>query len=120
MLIVSTGAMVHKGLRVAEKLKSAGIEAAVMDVYRLKPIDEPLFLHYADRWGRMVTLEEHSLMGGLGSIVSEILADHGKRVAVKRFGIRDMLCEGYGDREWMHTRYGLDDRTLIESISAWQ
>jgi transketolase len=120
LLIVSTGAMVHKALRVAEKLKSGGIEAAVMDVYRLKPIDEPLFLHYADRWGKMVTLEEHSLMGGLGSIVSEILADHGERVAVKRFGIRDMPCEGYGDREWMHTRYGLDDRTLIESISAWQ
>lgn len=120
LLIVTTGAMVHKALRVAETLRDKGIEATVMDLYRIKPVNESLLLHYAAEYDRIVTLEEHSLMGGIGSVVSEILVDHEIRVSVKRFGIEDTYCDRYGDREWMHTHYGLDDGTLVDRILAWQ
>jgi transketolase len=120
LLIVTTGAMVHKALRVAEELKKSSIDPAVMDLYRIKPVNETLFLRYAGQCGRIVTLEEHSLMGGIGSVVSEILMDHGTMVPVRRFGIEDKYCERYGDRDWMHKRYGLDDQTLIDHIRGWQ
>ena len=120
LLIVATGVMVHRALRVAEELKKKSIEAAVVGLYRIKPVNESLFLGYAERYPKIVTLEEHSLFGGIGSGILEILADHGTGQPVRRLGIGDRYCEGYGDREWMQARYGLDDPTLMDHILAWQ
>lgn len=119
LLIISTGAMVHKAIGIAEKLKEDSIEAAVMDLYRIKPLDESLFLRFATQYKKIVTLEEHSLVGGIGSLVLEILMDSDNTIPVKRFALKDNYCKGYGDREWMHTQYGLDDNTIIGSIRAW-
>ena len=119
LLIIATGLMVHKGLKIAEELKKHSIDTAVMDLYRIKPVNVSLLLDSVSQYGRIVTLEEQSIIGGIGSAVMEILVDHGTMVPVKRFALEDKYCERYGDREWMHKHYGLDDRTLLNNILAW-
>jgi transketolase len=119
LLIIATGLMVHKGLKIAEELKKHSIDTAVMDLYRIKPVNASLLLDFASQYGRIVTLEEQSIIGGIGSAVMEILVDHGTMVPVKRFALEDKYCERYGDREWMHKYYDLDDRTLLNNILAW-
>lgn len=119
LLIIATGLMVHKGLQVAEKLNMQCIDAAVMDLYRIKPINLALLLQYINQYSRIVTLEEHSVIGGIGSIVSEVLTDFSKVVALKRCALEDRYCARYGDRDWMHAQYGLDDRTLVRNILEW-
>lgn len=119
LLIIATGLMVHKGLQVAEKLNMQCIDAAVMDLYRIKPINLALLLQYINQYSRIVTLEEHSVIGGIGSIVSEVLTDFSKVAALKRCALEDRYCDRYGDRDWMHAQYGLDDRTLVRNILEW-
>lgn len=116
LTIVTTGIMVQQAFRVAEELAKHSVDAGIVDIYRLKPINEELFLTFIGQSNRIVTLEEHSLVGGIGSAVSEILVDNGKALPVKRIGIPDKNCVGYGDREWMHSLYGLDVNSIVKTI----
>jgi len=116
VVIVTTGVMVHRAREVAEELQTHSIDAGIVDVFRLKPTNEKKLLSIVGQYNRIVTLEEHSIIGGLGSMVSEILTDHQKTVPLKRIGLADKLCEGYGDRQWMHEYYGLDAETIEKTI----
>jgi transketolase len=119
LTIVATGVMVPQAFRVAEELARNSINAGIIDVYRLKPINEKLLLSFLEQSKRVVTLEEHSIVGGLGSAVSEILADYGKSLPMKRIAISEKSCPGYGDREWMHKFYGLDVNSITRTIQEW-
>ncbi len=119
LLIVATGLMVHKGLRLAKELERHSIKTGVLDLYRVKPVNTPLLLRYAAGYSRIVTLEEHSIVGGLGSSVLEALAEQEESIPVKRFALNDRYCERHGDREWMHGLHGLDDDSILNSIRTW-
>ncbi len=116
LTIVTTGIMVQQAFKVAEELAKHSVDAGIVDIYRLKPINEELLLTFIGQSNRIVTLEEHSLVGGIGSAVSEILVDNGKALPVKRIGITEENCPGYGDREWMHSLYGLDVNSIVKTI----
>jgi len=116
VVIVTTGVMVHRACEVAEDLRTHSIDAGIVDVFRLKPVNEKKLLSIVGQYNRIVTLEEHSIIGGLGSMVSETLTDHRKALPVKRIALADRLCEGYGDRQWMHEYYGLDAGTIEKTI----
>jgi transketolase len=111
--------MVHQALKVVERLSEHSIDAGIIDLYRIKPINKDMLLDLIGDSTPIVTIEEHSIVGGIGSAVSEILMDAGVNVPVKRFAISEISCEGYGDREWMHTCYGLDVNGMIKSIVKW-
>ena len=117
--IISTGLMVHKALAIADELKKKKITAGVIDIYRLKPLNDKLLAHYLRGIAAVVVLEEHSIYGGLGSIVADFLADHGMKPAFKRFGIPDKNSFDYGDREYMHEKMGLGKGTIINAIVSW-
>lgn len=119
LLIITTGVMVHQALKLAELLSVNGIDVGVVDIYRIKPINEKLLLSFIDRSDKIATLEEHSIIGGIGSIVAELLVDNGKCVYVKRFAIADKYCRRYGDREWMRSFYGLDIDNVHHEILEW-
>ncbi|MDD3296555.1 MAG: transketolase C-terminal domain-containing protein [Candidatus Omnitrophica bacterium] len=116
LLIISTGAMVHRAIEVARRLKDYSIDAGVVDLYRIKPLNKERLLSFIDKTSRLVTLEEHTLSGGIGSIVSELLADSNRHISFKRFGLCPQDYRGWGSREWMRKSQGLDVEGLCEAI----
>ena len=86
--IVATGITVSMALAAREALKAEGIDAAVIDIATIKPIDEELLVEYAKKTGKIVTCEEHSIIGGLGGAVSEVLSEKCP-TKIKRVGIND-------------------------------
>jgi transketolase C-terminal domain/subunit len=119
LIIITTGIMVHRALKVAAELSKHSIDAGVVDIYRIKPLNEDLLLDIVSQANRAVTIEEHSLAGGIGSAVSEMLVDNGKNLPLKRIAIADGYCTGYGDRDWMHTQYGLDADSITKTVLSW-
>jgi len=118
LAIVATGCMVHTALELAEALAPEGIRAGVIDLFRLKPLD-PALIAQLRRYRAVVTLEEHTLHGGMGSAVLESLSDTGIDTPVKRLGIADFYPQGYGDREWMRGQCALDRATLLSSVRGF-
>ncbi len=86
--IIATGLMVARALDAAELLKEQGIDAAVINMASIKPLDGALVLEYAEKCGAIVTTEEHSIIGGLGGAVSELVAEKGV-CPVVRHGVED-------------------------------
>lgn len=119
LTIIATGIMVHRAFKVADELARHSIDAGIVDLYRLKPVNEDLLLAAIRLTPRVVTLEEQSIVGGVGSIISEILADRGVNLSLKRIGIADKSCTGYGDRDWMHSHFGLDVDSITRTIREW-
>lgn len=114
--IVSTGNMVHKALDVAKSLKKQNIDAAVLDLYRLKPVNKNFLVKHLKQSKKIVTLEEHLLDGGLGSIIAEIIADNNLSIPLKRLAIPDKFCYTYGGREEIRKTIGLDTDSIVKSI----
>lgn len=103
--IAATGYMVHKALEAAALLGKEGILARVLNIHTIKPLDEDLIIASACQTGAFVTVEEHSVFGGLGSAVAEVLSQHFP-VPLVRIGLT-----GYaesGDYEQLLQKYGLD------------
>ncbi|MFC4766786.1 transketolase family protein [Effusibacillus consociatus] len=86
--IISTGIMLSEVFKAAEELKQRGVSAEVIHVHTIKPIDKETILKSAAKTGRVVTVEEHSIIGGLGSAVSEVLSEH-QPTPMRRVGTQD-------------------------------
>lgn len=110
--IIATGYMVSKGLEAAQILQTKGIQAGLLDIHTVKPIDEAMIVRAAQRSGAVVTAEEHSVYGGLGSAVAEVLARKAP-VPVEMVGIRDEFAES-GDYEGLLNKYGLSAQHIVE------
>jgi transketolase len=116
LCIVATGRMVPRACEVAEELARHSVEAAVVDMFRIKPIEERRFVEATSDYDLIVTLEEHSVIGGLGSAVLELFSNQGLSRRVVRFGIPDKFCRTYGDREYLRKVNGLDTASLAKGI----
>ena len=113
--IAATGYMVHKALEAAEVLVQQGISAAVLDIHTIKPLDNELILTYARRTGAIVTAEEHSIYGGLGSAVAELLAE-ACPVPMETVGIRKFGESG--PYEALLAKYGMDASAIVQKVKA--
>ncbi|MEA5011751.1 MAG: transketolase C-terminal domain-containing protein [Angelakisella sp.] len=103
--IVATGYMVHKALEAAQLLKAEGIDAGVVNIHTVEPIDSELIVKCAKATGAIVTAEEHSIRGGLGSAVAEVLASE---CPVPMGFVGSTQFAESGDYEQLLTKYGLD------------
>ena len=92
-LIIAAGLCVSEALMAADTLAAKGIEARVIDMASLKPIDADLILESAAKTRAIVTAENHTIIGGLGSAVAEVLMDEGIGLPFKRVGVQDRFCE---------------------------
>ncbi|MDA8227811.1 MAG: transketolase family protein, partial [Desulfitobacterium hafniense] len=111
--ILAIGTMVSIALEAAEELNSQGINATVVNVASVKPIDEETILKVARETGAIVTAEEHNIIGGLGSAVSEVITG-GFPVPVVRVGLRDTFGESGRPLELME-KYGLTKEEVMEA-----
>lgn len=109
--IIATGLMVPKALEAAEKLAESGIEAQVVNIHTVKPLDEEMVVECAKKTGRVITAEEANVYGGLGSAVCEVLADK-YPVPVKRIGVQDKFGKS-GDPNELLEEYGLTAEHMI-------
>ena len=116
ILLISTGVMTHKAMELADKLKERGIQPGVIDLFRIKPLSEDLLEAEIRKYKSIVTLEEHTLIGGIGSAISELMHDKGIILPLKRVGIPDQYCHKYGSREWMRQYLGIDSLDELEKI----
>lgn len=117
--LIAMGIMVHQALKVSEQLAVKGIHAGVIDLHRLKPVNVPRLLDLIAGAQRVVTLEEHQLAGGLGSIVSEIFSDHGIAKPLLRIGQQDSFVFELGGRREIWKKYGLDVEGVTRRILNW-
>jgi transketolase len=105
--------MVNESLKARELLAAEGIDAGVLDVLTLKPIDREAILNEAAQVRAVISAENHQIIGGLGSAVAEILAENGFRGKFTRAGIRDEFGE-VGTQDYLVKRFGLDAETLAK------
>lgn len=111
--LVANGLLVYEALAAAEQLADAGISASVVDMHTIKPLDEELLIQQAKLTGAVVTAEEHSVWGGLGSVVSSALSRK-LPVPMEFVGIQDTYAES-GKPEELMEKYGLTARHIAEA-----
>lgn len=97
-------------------LSAEGIEVSVINMCSLKPLDEQAVLEAARSHRAVLTVEEQSVIGGLGSACAEVLAEHGVAVPFQRLGIPDQFCEDLGDWTYTRQQVGLTKANVIEAI----
>ena len=112
--IVATGIMVDAAIEAKNILKTEGIEAKVINIHTIKPFDEELILNGAKETGAIVTAEEHSIIGGLGSAVAETVSEK-YPVPVLRVGIKDVFGES-GKPEQLLEKYGLTAKDIVSKV----
>ena len=115
--IVANGLCVAASLEAAEKLAADGIEAKVINIHTIKPLDEDLIVAAAKETGKVVTVEEHSIIGGLGGAVCECLAEKAP-VPVKRIGVNDRFGES-GPAVALLEKYGLDGEGIYKQVKEF-
>ena len=115
--IVATGLCVNSALEAAEKLAADGISAEVINIHTIKPLDEELILASAKKTGKVVTVEEHSVIGGLGSAVCDVLSEK-LPTPVKKLGINDTYCES-GPAAKLVEKYRLDGVGVYEQTKEF-
>ena len=112
--IITTGTVLHKALAAAELLEAKGIQARVVDMHTIKPIDRDLIVACAEETGAIVTVEEHSVYGGLGSAVAEVLAENAP-VPMTRIGATDFAESG--DYEQLLVKYGYGPESIADKCA---
>ena len=114
--IIATGIEVAYALEAAELLAADGIEATVINIHTIKPLDKELVVAAAKATGKVFTVEEHSIIGGLGSAVAECLCEE-YPCKVTRIGINDVFGES-GPAGELIAKYGLDGKSIYEKVKA--
>ena len=115
--IFATGLCVNETLLAAEKLAEDGIDAKVVNIHTIKPLDEELVVKSAQETGKVVTVEEHSVIGGLGGAVAEVLSEKAP-TKMLRIGINDVFGES-GPAVKLLEKYGIDAAGIYEKVKAF-
>ncbi|MDP6348599.1 MAG: transketolase C-terminal domain-containing protein [Chloroflexota bacterium] len=114
--LITTGIMAHKVLEAADQLQTRGISAHVLHLPTLKPLDVPAIIDVAQRFDWLITVENHGIIGGLGSAIAETVTEHAP-VRVHRIGIRDHFGES-GDDEALFTKFGMNVEHIVAAATA--
>ena len=117
LTIVATGLCVSEALSAAEKLAADGVDAKVINIHTIKPLDEELILATAKETGKVVTVEEHSVIGGLGSAVCDVLSAKAPTPVLK-IGMQDVFGES-GPAVKLLEKYGLNAEGIYNQIKNW-
>ena len=115
--IIATGLEVAPAIDAAELLEKEGINAEIVNIHTIKPIDKDLIVKEAEKTGKVVTVEEHSVIGGLGSAVCEVLSEN-HPLPVKRIGVYDRFGESGPAVELLH-KYKLDGEGIAEQVKGY-
>ncbi|WP_406141649.1 transketolase family protein [Streptomyces sp. NBC_01089] len=117
VVLVTSGMMLPATLRAADVLAAAGVAAGVVNVPVIKPLDRAGILRSVGSARAVVTVENHTVIGGLGSAVAEALAESGAGVPLRRVGIQDTFAEGSKSGPYLFEKYGLSTQHIVDT--AW-
>ena len=115
--LIASGVMVDSAIKAAKMLEADGIDAEVIDIHTIKPIDEDIIVETAKKTGVVVTLEEHSVIGGLGSAVCDVLCEK-YPVRVKKIGVQDVFGES-GPASGLMEKYKLDGNGVYAQVKEY-
>ena len=115
--IIATGLMVKECLKAADTLSEQGIDAGVIDIHTIKPIDKDIIIKAAKETGKIVVAEEHSIIGGLGSAVAEVLCENAP-VPMVRIGIEDKFGKS-GTPAALLEEYGLTAANVVAKVTEF-
>lgn len=116
--IVSTGYMTLKAWEIIKTLEQKSISIGLIDLYRVKPINNELFSELFDVSEQVITLEENTFTGGIGTILCEASVKYKSNVQIKNYAVQDQQFICYGSREWFHQLNNLDLDNLVTTISS--
>lgn len=112
--IIATGLCVSEALKAADILAEKGIDAQVINIHTIKPLDEDMVVEAAKKTGKIFTVEEHSIIGGLGAAVAEVLCEK-YPAKLKRIGVNDVFGES-GPAKELIKKYGLDAESIAATV----
>lgn len=114
--IISTGSMLENAKHVSDRLEREGISAGVISMHTVKPLDTTLIKHLASEGKPIFTLEDHNIIGGLGSAVSEVLAEFERKVLFKRIALPDEYSHIVGCQNYQRMKFGIDPDGIYKII----
>lgn len=112
--IIATGPLVHEALKAHEELKKEKIEVKVINIHTIKPLDKDLIISSAKKTNAIVTAEDHNILGGLGSAVSEILSEN-HPAPIEFIGVKDTFAES-GNPSELYEKYGLTSSHIVKAV----
>lgn len=114
--IISCSTMLNSASQVAKELEIKNYSVRFISIPSIKPLDKDIILKSAQKTRAIFTIEEHSIIGGLGSAVAEILAEHKSNVIFKRIGVPDQFTKVIGSQEYMRSANNLSVKEIINTI----
>ena len=114
--IIGTGPTVEDAIEAGDILAAKGMQARVLDMHTVKPIDKDAILRAASQTSLIVTIEDHTVIGGLGGAVAEVLADAGTGTPLKRLGLQDIFGCMVGDRLDLKRRFGITAEAIVKEV----
>lgn len=117
VVMFSTGAILSDAFGAVNSLRELGIDAGLFSVLRLKPFDTVRFIESVKNARLVVSVEEHSISGGLGGILAECLSDNGAGMRLKRLGLADRFAAGYGTQSQVRAENGLDSAAICAAVT---
>lgn len=121
LLLISSGVVCQFALELRNRLKELNIESSILSICKLKPISSDKLVNIFNQFQYIVTIEEHSKIGGLGSIISEIIIDNdlGRKIKLKIYGTEDKFPDFIGDVKYARETNGLNLDSILSRIIAW-
>lgn len=113
--IIFTGPIGYNAFLAAQQLQREGISVRLISMHTVKPIDQEEILSVARNIGRIITLEEHNICGGLGSAVAEVLADNNCLCKFRRIAFPDVSIQLVGSQNWLREQYGMSPGSIAQS-----
>ena len=116
--LFSTGAILRDAIVACDMLESVGIGVEQYSFPTVKPIDEEAIKACVDKYDYIFTVEEHNIVGGFGSAVAEVIAEHGGKARLVRFGINDVYCTKVGNQAYLREQYGISAEKVFERVKG--
>ena len=117
--LLSAGGILTQTVQAAKLLAEQGVSAEVVSFPCLKPIDRAKLIELSQRFKHIVTVEEHSIVGGFGSAVCEVIAEAGANCRVHRIGMEDVYSTIVGTQQYLRGEYRMDDKAICERTLGW-
>ena len=114
--LFSTGAILDEATEAVKMLEEAGIGVEEYSFHTVKPIDKDVILDCAGRYDYIVTVEEHNIIGGFASAVSEVLSDSDEKARLIKIGLNDEYCSKVGNQKYLREQYGLGAENIVKKI----
>ena len=114
--LIATGNILYNAKQVTDKLTDNGVSTRLISIHTIKPIDKEIILKAAKETKAIFTIEEHSLIGGLGSAVAEVLAESNNKILFKKIALPDSFCKDIGSQEYLREKNGLLVEQIINNV----